>query len=243
MVRPPGMGEGMFSTQVHKFDVIGHDGETVGDVAYRRIRSDIVHGHLKPLRKLKLEVLKETYSVGISTLREILSKLAMEELVTAEGQRGFEVAPISETGLRDIADLRILLETHALRRSMAAGDLEWRGNVVAAHYKLAAVEKDLMEGGQSAVEQWVRYDWGFHHATISACNAPALMQTHSSVFDRYLRYHMLVLSFRGRIAAEEHERMRDLVLACDADAAIELLVFHVQSGVEHILATGRIPAG
>lgn len=231
----------MLSTQIHKFDLFGHDGETVGDVAYRRIRSDIVLGRLKPLQKLKLEVLKETYSAGISTLREILSKLAMEELVTAEGQRGFEVAPISEAGLRDIADLRLLLETHALRRSIAAGDLEWRGNVVAAHYKLAAVESDLIGGGQSAVEQWVRYDWGFHHATISACNAPALMQTHSSVFDRYMRYHMLVLSFRGKIAAEEHERMRDLVVSGDADAAIELLVFHVQSGVEHVLATGRIP--
>lgn len=233
----------MFSMQIHKFDAFGHDGETVGDVAYRRIRSDIVHGRIKPLRKLKLEVLKEEYAVGISTLREILSKLTMEELVTAEGQRGFEVAPISERGLRDIADLRILLETHALRRSLAAGDLEWRGNVVAAHYKLAAVEKDLMAGGASAVEKWVRYDWGFHHATISACNAPALMQTHSSVFDRYMRYHMLVLSFRGRIAAEEHERMRDLVLAGEADAAVDLLVFHVQSGVEHVLGTGQIPAG
>jgi DNA-binding GntR family transcriptional regulator len=231
----------MFRMQIHKFDAFGHDGETVGDVAFRRIRSDIVHGRLKPLQKLKLEVLKERYGVGVSTLREILSKLTMEELVTAEGQRGFEVAPISQAGLWDIADLRILLETHALRRSIASGDLDWQGNVVAAHYKLATVEKDLIGGDRSQVEAWVRHDWGFHHATISACDAPALMQAHSSVFDRFLRYHMLVLDFRGRPAAQEHERIRDLVLGREADAAVDLLTSHVRSGVGHILGSGKIP--
>lgn len=226
---------------IHKFDLFGHEGETVSDVAHRRIRADIIHGRLKPLEKLKLEELKRKYDVSVSTLREILNKLTVEELVTAEGQRGFEVAPITRAGLLDIADLRILLESHALRRSIDTGDLEWEGNVVSAHYKLASVEDNLMSGDRSHVEQWVRHDWGFHHATISACQAPALMQTHSSVFDRFLRYHMLVLSFRGKPAADEHARLRDLVLARDADAAVDLLTSHIGSGVEHILATGRIP--
>jgi DNA-binding GntR family transcriptional regulator len=227
--------------EIHKFDKFGHHGETVGAVAFRRIRADIVHGRLKPCEKLKLEVLKRQYGVSVTTLRELLNKLSAEELVTAEGQRGFEVAPISEAGLRDIADLRILLETHALRRSIEVGNLDWEGDVVSAHYKLAIVEKDLIGGGPRHVELWVRRDWGFHHATISACNAHALMQTHSSVYDRFLRYHMLVLSFRGKPAADEHARLRDLVVSRKADAAVELLTSHVESGVEHILGTGLIP--
>lgn len=227
--------------QVHKFDSFSRDGETVGDTAYRRIRADIVHGRLKPLQKLKLDVLKETYAVSVPTLRELLSKLTAEELVTAEGQRGFEVAPISEAGLRDIAELRILLETFALRQSIARGDLDWKGDVVSAHYKLSIVEKDLIAGDRSQVEPWVRHDWGFHFSTVSACDAPALMRTHSSVFDRFQRYHMLVLDFRGQPAADEHLRLRDLVLDRRADEAVELLTAHVRSGVEHILGTGRIP--
>lgn len=231
-----------YRMEIHKFDQFGHHGETVGDVAFRRIRADIVHGHLKPGEKLKLGELKRKYDVSVSTLREILNKLSVEELVTAEGQRGFEVAPISEAGLRDVADLRILLETHALRRSIEAGNLDWEGDVVSAHYKLSIVEKGLIGGDQSHVELWVRRDWGFHHATISACNAHALMQTHSSVFDRFIRYHMLVLSFRGKPAAEEHARLRDLVVARKADAAVKLLTSHIHAGVEHVLGTGRIPS-
>ncbi|SLN63743.1 HTH-type transcriptional repressor CsiR [Aquimixticola soesokkakensis] len=225
----------------NKFDNIGIDGETVGEIAFRRIRTDIIHGYLKPLDRLKLDVLKEKYAVSVSTLREILSRLISEELVVAEGQRGFQVAPISQSGLHDIADLRILLETHALERSLKQGDLNWEGNVVSAHYKLQAVERDLIEGNYAEVEAWVKHDWGFHHATISACNAPALMQTHSSIFDRFLRYHMLVLDFRGQKAAAEHVQLRDLVLARDTDKACALLRRHIQSGVQHILSTGKIP--
>lgn len=224
-----------------KFAGYAAEHETVGDVAFRRIRWDIVHGRLKPGQKLRLDELKERYVVSVSTLREILSRLTVEEFVSAEGQRGFEVTRVSQAGLRDVAELRLLLETHALRKSIADGDLNWEGAVVSAHYKLSAVEKNLIGGDQSQIEKWVEQDWGFHHATISACNAPALMSTHSSVFDRFLRYHMLVLDFRGKPAAAEHERLRDLALARDAETAIEVLTAHVQSGVEHILATGKIP--
>ena len=96
-----------------------------------------------------------------------------------------------------------------------------------------------MDGAPSSVEQWVQFDWDFHHATISACDMPALMTTHSNVFDRYLRYHLLALDFRGKPAADEHRRLRDLVIARDAEAAVTLLTSHVRAGMEHILATGK----
>ena len=42
---------------------------TIGENAYRRIRSDIVFGRLAPGQKLKLERLRDTYGASISTLR------------------------------------------------------------------------------------------------------------------------------------------------------------------------------
>lgn len=226
---------------IYKFDQKVYEGETIGDVTYRRLRADIVHGQLKPGEKLRLEYLKEKYALSITTLRELLSKLTAEELVTAEGQRGFEVAKISRAGLTDIANLRILLETNALRQSILLGDLDWEGNVISAHHKLAAVEKDIVGGNESIVHHWVRRDWEFHQAIIQSCNAPSLMKIHSSVFDRFIRYHMLVLSFRGEPAADEHVQLRDLVIKRETEDAVELLTAHIHAGVEHILSTGLIP--
>ncbi len=228
----------LYQAENQRFKTAQSEDDTVGEVAYRRIRSHIVNGHLKPDEKLKLDRMKEIYGASVTTLREILNRLAVEELVTAEGQRGFRVAGVSDADLRDLADLRTLLETHALRQSIVLGDLDWAAGVVAAHYKLSVLEGELMDRKAGAVEQWVACDWGFHHATISACRQPVLMRTHASVFDRFARYHMLALDFRGKAVAEEHVRLRDLVIERRTDDAVELLSRHIRSGVEHVMASG-----
>ena len=82
---------------------------SAGDSGYHRIRSDIIFGVLTPSGRLKLDSMKEDYGLSVSTLREILNRLASEGFVVAEGQRGFEVAPVSIQNLRELAQLRILL--------------------------------------------------------------------------------------------------------------------------------------
>ena len=107
---------------------------TAGESAYARIRADIVFGRIAPGQKLRLDGMRQTYGVAVGTLREILSRLAAEGLVLAEGQRGFQVPPVTAAELSELAGLRLLLESHALSQSFAAGDVEWEGRVVAAHH-------------------------------------------------------------------------------------------------------------
>jgi DNA-binding GntR family transcriptional regulator len=207
--------------------------EAVGDSVYRRIRTDIIFGRLPPGKKLKLDQLRSDYEASISTLREILNRLASEGLVVAEGQRGFEVAPVSPENLKEIAALRELLECYALEQSFAAGDLNWEAQVVAAHHKLSQMELRMLAGDRSVTEQWKRYDWEFHQALIAACGSRVLMDTHAVIFDKYLRYQMISLTFRGAIAAEEHRAMLEAALKRDAKTAKDLLRKHVQGGVQH----------
>lgn len=213
---------------------------TIGETAYRRIRSDIIFGRLAPGQKLKLDQLKEDYDVSVSTLREILNRLSSEGLVLAEGQRGFEVSPVSRENLKEIAALRLLLESHAITQSFASGDVEWEGHVVAAHHKLFTMEEKMKSGDRSETEKWKQYDWQFHQALISACGSRALMETHAAVFDKYLRYQMLALSYRGDIAVREHRMLLDCALKRDSVTANKVLTAHIDGGVEHALATGRI---
>lgn len=216
-------------------------GDSVADKLLRRVRFDILRNQLVPGERLRLERLRETYGASVTTLREILNRLVVEGLVMAEGNRGFEVSPASEADLRDICELRLLLECHALSRSIETGSLDWEARVVAAHHKLQSVEAQLIGGDRSQVAQWVQYDWDFHHATVSACDMPALMTAHSNTFDRYLRYHLLALDFRGKPAAEEHRQLREHVVGRDSVAASALLSRHVHAGMEHIISTGKIP--
>jgi len=213
---------------------------TVGESAYQRIRADIVFGRLSPGKKLKLEQLKADYGASISTLREILNRLHSERLVVAEGQKGFGVSPVSITNLREIAALRQLLECRALEQSFRAGDMEWEGRVVAAHHRLARMEERMAQGDRARTEEWKRYDWQFHQALISACGSKMLIDNHAAVFDKYLRYQMIALSYRGDIAAHEHALLLDCAMKRDAVRACEVLTRHVAGGLEHALATGTI---
>jgi len=209
---------------------------TVGSSTYQRIKRDIIFGELAPATKLKLEGLRERYEASMSTLRETLNRLASEGFVAAEEQRGFFVTAVSRADLIEIANLRVLLECHALRLSIENGDADWEGNLVAAHHKLHLMEKKMQSGDQSYMEHWKRYDWEFHLAMIEACGSQNLLSLHAILYDKYLRYQMLVLTYRGEEAVEEHRTMFKAALARDADRATEVLRIHIELGLEHTLA-------
>jgi DNA-binding GntR family transcriptional regulator len=213
---------------------------SIADQAYERVRKDIVFGRLAPGSRLKLERMSSAYGASISTLREIFGRLSSEGLVVAEGQRGFQVAPVSQDGFRDVAAMRLLFETHAIPLSFAAGDLEWESRVVAAHHKLAVLEKRMLAGGQSDAETWKRYDREFHQTLIDACGSQTLLDLYAGVFDQYLRYQMVAVVFRGAIAAKEHRKLLDCALARDAAGACLLLDKHVNGCVEDTIENGRL---
>ncbi|MCH9852567.1 MAG: GntR family transcriptional regulator [Alphaproteobacteria bacterium] len=209
---------------------------TVGSSTYEKIKHDIIFGILAPGKKLKLNQLKEEYNASVSTMREMLNRLASDGFVHAEEQRGFFVASVSSDDLTEIANLRILLECHALETSIAKGDTEWEGNLVAAHHKLHLLEQRMLAGDETEKETWKRYDWEFHLALIQACDSNNLLRLHRTIYDKYLRYQMLILTHRGQLAVDEHKQIFDASLARNTNIAVEVLARHIRKGLEHTIA-------
>jgi DNA-binding GntR family transcriptional regulator len=210
------------------------DSATVGETAYRRIRSDIVLGRLVPGRRLPLERMKQTYGASVSTLRELFSRLATEGLLVAQGARGFQVTSVSSDNLREVAAMRQLLECHGIKESFQRGDLEWEGRVVAAYHKLDTMEKRMSAGDSSPAETWRQYDWAFHFALISDCGSGVLLETYAAICDKYLRYQMIAAVFRGELAAAEHRTLLECALARDWQRAQQTLTTHVEDCVKQM---------
>ena len=209
--------------------------ETAGEKAYRRMRNDIIFGRLPPSQKLRLETLKDAYGISISTLRELLNRLTSEGLVIAENARGFQVAPVSADNFKELANLRLLLESHALQRSFALGDMDWEGRVVAAHHKLATMERRTLAGDKRGLEVLKRYDSEFHQALLSACGSRVLLDAHAAVFDKYVRYLMIAVIFRD-VAPSEHQKLLECALKRDAKGAQTILSTHIMDCVAYTLA-------
>ncbi|MEL0034193.1 MAG: GntR family transcriptional regulator [Paracoccaceae bacterium] len=208
----------------------------VGASTYQSIKRDIIFGDLAPASKLKLETLRKNYNASMSTLRETLNRLASEGFVDALDQRGFFVTPVSKEDLMEVANLRVLLECHALKLSIDNGDTDWEGNLVSAHHKLSSMEQKMLSGDDSQKEDWKRYDWEFHLALIEACGSRNLISLHSVLYDKYLRYQMLMLTHRGQEAADEHKQMLEAALDRNVEAATKTLTVHIEKGLEHTLA-------
>ena len=208
----------------------------IGESAYLEIRTDVIFGRLAPGEKLRLDRLKERYGASVSTLREILNRLTSEGFVVAEGQRGFEVAPVSDQNLREVSALRLLLECHALELSFRKGDMDWEGGVVGAHHKLSQMEQRMISGDTSAKEMWKYYDCEFHQSMIKACGSRTLMEVHSSVLEKYMRYQMISPPLRAGEGAAEHRALLEAAMERDVARAQAILKEHIDSGVAHALA-------
>lgn len=212
---------------------------TLGNSLYETLRHDIVFGLLAPGKKLKLDQLKTDYEASVPTLRETLNRLASEGFVLAPLQRGFLVAPVSAGDLSEIAQLRILLETHALKISIENGTTDWEADLLGAYHRLRKAEKQMLSGEHHIKEEWKQCDWRFHQALIKNCQSANLLAMHGLIFDKYLRYQMLVLTFRGEPAAIEHHELFEAAMRRDTDEACSLLTQHINDGLAHALPAFR----
>ena len=208
---------------------------TVTETVYRRIRGEIIEGALKLGGKLKLDTLKGRYHVSVNTLRETLSRLVADGLVQNEGQRGFTVVPASLADLRDITEVRRLLECEAARRSLERASLDWESQLVAAYHKLSKVEAVVDAEKEKYGGLLEQYNHEFHAALIADCGSPWLIQLHGTMYDQSLRYRMLALQvkdFPREQSRREHREILEAALARDADRLVAVLSAHITKGAE-----------
>ena len=207
--------------------------KTVGTNTYEVIKNDIIFGVLPPLKKLKLLELKKKYITSVSTLREILSRLSGDGFVVSKEQKGFYVSAVSKSDLIEIANLRILIESHALEQSIKNSNPEWEGLLVSAHHKLKFYENEMLKNETDDRNNWKKYDSDFHQALVKNCGSINLIELHKLVFDKYLRYQLLILSFRGPKSIEEHQKILDFTLNKNYEKAQSVLKNHIINGINH----------
>lgn len=212
------------------------DGRTLANEVHARLRADILSSKLAPGSKLRFEALKEAYGVGISPLREALSRLVGKGLITAEGQRGFRVAPATTADITDIAMVRAEVEGTALRKSIDHGDDAWEANVVAARHRLGLME-NRKSSEEISEERWEARHREFHLALISGCRSPWLINLTELLNDQFDRYRRLSVenSLSQKPTILEHQKIMDAALKRKADLAVRLLHEHINQALRLII--------
>ncbi|GGO88453.1 transcriptional regulator [Marinobacterium nitratireducens] len=211
--------------------------------AYDRLKQDIVAGHFRPGEKLLMSHLKERYSLGTGPMREALSQLVAERLVTAISQRGYRVAKMSLAELEDIYDARAHLEAMIVGLAVERGDEHWEAQVIASAHTLASVAE--IRSPEEMLSLWDRRHQAFHTAIASGCGSDKLMEARASLMGQAERYRQLWLRqtvFSTEALAhkrEEHAALVEVLLARDAARASQMMLEHLQTPVPIITAVVR----
>jgi GntR family transcriptional regulator, carbon starvation induced regulator len=219
---------------------------TIAESIYRRIRQDILWMQLAPGSPLRSDELRARYKVGVSPLREALTRLAAERLVTAVGQRGFRVAPLTAYDVEDTLMTRLVIEREALTRSIENGDITWETAIVAAFHALS--RNPVPKAPGAATEDWAAHHRQFHMALLSACGSRWHMELAGRLFDQAERHRMLRVKFGPpqklkRDIVREHQQIFDAVLSRDVKASIRALEKHYKATADQVVAVmARMPS-
>ena len=209
-------------------DVASGNGRTLAASVFGSIRNDILEMRLLPGAKLRSDDLKAMYDTGTSPLREALSRLAEEGLVTSEDQRGFRVTPMTPSDYVDLTNLRRKVEILAVTNAIENGTDAWESALVGAFHHLF-LAKTVSSGFP---DEWAHRHSLFHEALVSACVSPRLLRIRRQLFEHFMRYQRIVPSDSINKSVldvkNRHKEIMEAVLSRDIEKTAFLVGAHIQ---------------
>jgi len=185
------------------------------------LREAILSGAIGVGVQLKQEALARRFGVSRIPVREALKRLEAEGLLRHVARQGSVVAAKSVDDLIETLDIRIALETRALR--LAIPHLT-EVDFVAAREVLQRYE------ASEVPREWAELNLEFHTALYRACNRPTLVRMIVDTV-KGIDVHLRVLqshSVGHKSSLDEHG---DILRACEArdiPRAIALLEAHIE---------------
>ena len=91
--------------------------ETTKNLIYKKIRRAIIMGNLPSGERLNVEAIAQEYNTSVTPIRDALQMLSHEGLVVIKPRSGYFVESITLKQLRDLLDVRRILELSAVERA------------------------------------------------------------------------------------------------------------------------------
>ncbi|MEV5528952.1 GntR family transcriptional regulator [Streptomyces prunicolor] len=180
---------------------------------------------------LSEQELADRIGVSRTPIREALLMLAAEDLVELVPKRGARVAPLTGREVRELMELRGLVERYAAERLVAA-------ERVPLEELRSLLEQQRALTGAEEAHEFIAVDHQFHASLVSAVGNTLLDRHYDGLRSRQVRAGVVaVFNQQGRQKAvlDEHEAIVDALAAGDARAACAAIDHHLQSTLKVLL--------
>ncbi|MGB1287042.1 MAG: GntR family transcriptional regulator [Aggregatilineales bacterium] len=184
------------------------------------LRQAILRGEIQSHAPLRQDKIAAELGVSKIPIREALSELKSEGLVTFKANRGAFVTAISAVDARELYLIRLNLETLALKSAIPN-----LTKVDIARAKSAL----LMIDAEDNAQKWAELNWDFHAALYDPAQMPhllALIKTLHINVGRYIVLYLDKMSFQQK-SQSEHHAILDACLDGNTALAIKHLHEHL----------------
>ncbi len=198
------------------------------DQVHMRMVDAIAEGVLAPGERLAQEQVAERLNVSRQPVSHALQLLKRDGLAVEHGRRGLSVAPIDPERMRDLYQLRAVIDGLACR---LAAERVVCGQAPAA--EIEGLRERLSAGGlptEAPIHDWIAADVAFHQSIYVLSGNVALAETVSERWPHFKRCMGTSLStpmVRAGIWAE-HTAIADAILSGAARAAESAAIHHAE---------------
>jgi DNA-binding GntR family transcriptional regulator len=159
-------------------------GDTSKNLIYRELRRSISAGHLTPGERLDLAALSESYGTSVTPVRDALQMLSQEGLVTIKPRSGYFVTHVTLKQLRDMLELREILEVASIERAAVRITDEQLGQLEHVHAGYAGEDDE-------SYERYMDENKRFHCLIAEASDNHELVEMLGRLHDRLIRFMVL----------------------------------------------------
>lgn len=197
-------------------------------IVYKKIRDAILKGIIKPGEKLSEAELAQTLAVSRTPIREAIRQLAQTGIVQLVPRKGAYVALPTEKDVYDLYEVRIALETIAVKIMCKNPPKEEE----LIHFKEYFLSVDRDTDSNALLEQ----DTAFHSFLHESCDNRFLNQFLMEAFDLIqLCRHYSIVGVNLKESAMEHVKIIDAILVGREEEAAQLLRVHLQGARDVLL--------
>lgn len=207
----------------------------MADEVYERLRAWIIDAIREPGARLNIDAVARSLDVSPTPVREALVRLEAEGLVVKEPLRGWSITPpLDAEGLRDLYELRLLLEPWAAARAARRGTEDDRRRLAS---ELATCPVAPRGGRFDDYRGIVEHDARFHDLLLEIAGntevraAFARTNCHLHIF-RYTYGENM-----GDQTLHEHHDVVDAIVAGDPKAAERAMRRHLTHARARLLAS------
>jgi GntR family transcriptional regulator, rspAB operon transcriptional repressor len=190
---------------------------------YTEIRRTIIMGHRKPGERLIIEELADRYSTSITPIRDTLQRLSQEGLITVKPRSGYFITQITVKELRDMFELRNILELAAIERTVEHVTDEQIARLRNIHHGYTGDDDE-------SYDRYTDENRRFHYLLAKASGNQELANSLGRLLDRLARF--MVIRHAGKTLAETHELILDGLQNRDLSASRTALLDDIENTFE-----------